>query len=45
MSGPNDMRLPKQIPDDLQCTSGKTQIAMFQSHAKGKSCDFRIKKS
>ena len=42
LSGPNDTRLPKQIAEDIQCTPGVTQIAMYQSDAKRKTCDFRI---
>ena len=42
LSGPNDTRLPKQIAEDIQCTPGVTQIAMCQSDAKRKTCDFRI---
>ena len=37
----NDTRLPKQIAEEIQCTPGVTQIAMYQSDAK-KTCDFRI---
>ena len=42
LSGLNDTRLPKQIAKDIQCTPGVTQIAMYQSDAKRKTCDFRI---
>ena len=42
LSGPTDTRLPKQIAVDIQCTPGVTQIAMYQSDAKRKTCDFRI---
>ena len=42
LSGLNDTRLPKQIAKDIQCTPGVTQIAMYQSDAKRKTCDSRI---
>ena len=41
LSGLNDTRLPKQIAEEIQCTPGVTQIAMYQSDAK-KTFDFRI---
>ena len=38
----NDTRLPKQTADDIQCTPGVTQIAMYQSDAKRKTCGIRL---